>query len=234
MKHNKEYYIFGYPIDTAIGKCYPLLVKDIPEYFADLSLMSLNRFQIVDDLMNSNPPHLHQEISMLYQESLFNLYVNMPNLNEAYNSVFRKVFDNEDVIQYINEGTFYKIRTLVIDMNGRPEEPEVGNPELRMFDEWGKQAKASDEPVTIEDILTSVAFEKKITYPQLFEYPLYQLFSTYARIAMSKNHAVTAHFATVSSKVNIVDWNGHIDLFKVEDHSMSKSAFTDKTTEIFN
>ena len=233
MKHNRDYYIFGYPIDTAIGKCYPLLVKDIPEYFSDLSLMSLNRYQIVDDLMKNNPPHLHHELSTLYQESLFNLYKNLPFLHEPYNKVFRKVFDNESIIDFINEGTFNKIRTLVIEMNGRPEEPEVGNPELRMFDEWGKQAKASDEPVSIEDILSSVAFEKKITYSQLFEYPLYQLFSTYARIAKSKSHMMTTLFATVA-KVNIEEWNGHIDLFKHDDNSMSKSVFTDKTTEIFN
>jgi hypothetical protein len=45
MMDIKEFYILGLPIETEIGKCHFLKVKEYPDYFMDLQIVSMTKDQ---------------------------------------------------------------------------------------------------------------------------------------------------------------------------------------------
>jgi len=53
MKDIKEFYILGLPIETEIGICNFLKVKEYPDYYAHLQYISLAKDQIIENLINT-------------------------------------------------------------------------------------------------------------------------------------------------------------------------------------
>jgi hypothetical protein len=233
MINLKEFYIIGEPIDTPIGKCEFIRIKDYPTYFMDLQIMSWSKREILFKYLDSSKDDSIREfIEELKKLTLYQIAFNIPEIKQAYFNVFLKVFGNTEIVDKITDENFADFRSLILSMNCQKEEKINPNPEIQRFIEKSKRAKNQDsEPLEFADISSSiVASSGGINYRDLSDMTIYQFYMTYHRIAQIKNYDTSTLFATVSSeKVNIESWSKHIDLFKDEKYSITHDEFK-KTT----
>jgi hypothetical protein len=234
MINLKEFYIIGEPIDTHIGKCDFIRIKDYPSYFMDLQIISWSKNQIHYKYAEASKGN--KEFNEILEEikklELYHIVMNIPEIRQAYYNVFVKVFDDEDALSKISEDNFNDYRKLILDMNCAKEEKINPNPEIQAAIERSRRVKAREsEPLEFYDMASSiVASSGGVNYKDLPDMTIYQFYMTYHRIAQFKNYDTSTLFATVSSeKINIESWSKHIDLFAEEKHSISHDEFK-KTT----
>jgi hypothetical protein len=240
MKNIKEFYILGLPIDTEIGQCEFIKVKDYPDYFADLQIMSLNKLNIIYKYHEINKNHEYDDvIQELEKLNLFEIVVRIPEIQIAYYNVFLKVFGNEEVLQNINSQNFEYYRKLVMEMNCVKEEIINPNPEIQRFIEKSKRVKQQEsEPMSFSDIVSSVVGYNGLSYKDINEMTIYQLYMTFHRIARIKGYDTAVLFKTVQEKfkenIKVEEWCKHIDLFEEEKHTIEYSKFKNTTESIVN
>lgn len=237
MKDIKEFYILGLPIDTEIGQCEFIKVKEYPDYFADLQIMSLNKLHIIYKYHEINKNHEFDDvIKELEKLTLFEIVTNIPELQMAYYRVFLKVFSNEEVLYKINNQNFDYYRKLIMDMNCVKEEVINPNPEIQRFIEKSKRVKQQEsEPLTFADIVSSVVGYNGLSYRDINEMTVYQLYMTFHRIAQIKGYDTSTLFATVSTeKIKIESWCKHINLFEEEKYAIEYNTFKQTTGSIVN
>jgi hypothetical protein len=237
MKDIKEFYILGLPIDTEIGQCEFIKVKEYPDYFADLQIMSLNKLHIIYKYHEINKNHEFDDvIKELEKLTLFEIVTGIPEIQMAYYRVFLKVFGNEEVLYKINNQNFDYYRKLIMDMNCVKEEVINPNPEIQKFIEKSKRVKQQDsEPLTFADIVSSVVGYNGLSYRDINEMTVYQLYMTFHRIAQIKGYDTSTLFATVSTeKIKIESWCKHINLFEEEKHAIEYNTFKQTTGSIVN
>lgn len=232
MKDIKEFYILGLPIETDLGYCHFLKVKEYPNYFMDLQILGLTKNHIISKYNEMNKDRsLDEFIEELHKASLFEIAVGIPEIKQSYISLLSKVLKNDYAADGLNEENFYYIRSLIMTMNCLKEEKVNPNPEIQKALERSKRVKAREgEKLEFADIVTSVVGHKGLTYDDIHNYSIYQLYMTYYRIAQFKNYDTTTLFATVAAdKVQIDSWSKHINLFEEEKHVISHDEFK-KTT----
>lgn len=231
----KEFYILGLPIETDIGLCHFLKVKEYPDYFYDLQVISLTKDHLIHKYTELNKNGMLTDfITELSKYDLFELAFNIPELRESYIKMFSKLFEDEDAIVKINQDNFYFYRQLIMTMNCLKEEKINPNPEIQRAIERSKRVKAADsEPLEFADIVSSIVGWNGLTYKDLNDFTVYQLYMTYHRIAQIKNYDTSTLFATVSDKVKIDSWSKHIDLFAEEKHAIAKEEMDKKTKDLF-
>lgn len=237
MKDIKDFYILGLPIDTDIGQCEFIKVKEYPDYFADLQIMSLNKLHIIYKYHKINKNHEFDDvIQELEKLTLFEIVTGIPELQTAYCRVFFKVFGNEEVLYKINNQNFDYYRKLVMDMNCVKEEAINPNPEIQRFIEKSKRVKQQEnESLTFADIVSSVVGYNGLSYKDINEMTVYQLYMTFHRIAQIKGYDTSTLFATVSTeKIKIESWCKHINLFEEEKHAIEYNKFKQTTGSIIN
>jgi hypothetical protein len=237
MKDIKEFYILGLPIDTEIGQCEFIKVKEYPDYFADLQIMSLNKLHIIYKYHEINKNHEFDDvIKELEKLTLFEIVTGIPEIQMAYYRVFLKVFDNEEALYKINNQNFDYYRKLIMDMNCVKEEVINPNPEIQRFIEKSKRVKQQEsEPLTFADIVSSVVGYNGLSYRDINEMTVYQLYMTFHRIAQIKGYDTSTLFATVSTeKIKIESWCKHINLFEEEKHAIEYNTFKQTTGSIVN
>jgi hypothetical protein len=237
MKDIKEFYILGLPIDTDIGQCEFIKVKEYPDYFADLQIMSLNKLHIIYKYHEINKNHEFDDvIKELEKLTLFEIVTGIPEIQMAYYRVFLKVFGNEEALYKINNQNFDYYRKLIMDMNCVKEEVINPNPEIQRFIEKSKRVKQQEsEPLTFADIVSSVVGYNGLSYRDINEMTVYQLYMTFHRIAQIKGYDTSTLFATVSTeKIKIESWCKHINLFEEEKHAIEYNTFKQTTGSIVN
>lgn len=232
MKDIKEFYILGQPIETEIGKVHFLKVKEYPDYFLDLHTVALTHLQLVYKYIDMNKTGvLTGFIEQLKMVSLFDAVTSIEELNDAYARLFTKVFQGEHWADKINKDNFNYYRNLVLEMNCVKEEKINPNPEIQRAIERSKRVKAMEgEKLEFSDICSSCVGFNGLTYNDLNDFTIYQLYMTYYRIGQIKNYDTSTLFATVSTeKINIESWSKHINLFQEESHFITEEKFK-KTT----
>lgn len=230
----KEFYILGLPIETELGLVRFLKVREYPEYFGDLRIMSLNKNSLIYSYSQMNKTgsfiRLIEEIKKC--NSLLEIVASIPELSIAYSRIFSKVFIEET--PNLTEENFEYYRKLVLQMNCVKEEIVNPNPEIQKAIERSKRVKSQEsEPIQFADIVTSVAAFSALSYEKINELTLYQLYMTFYRIGHFKNYDTTALFATVTDKVKIENWSKSIDLFEEEKHAMTKDEVSKKSNQLF-
>jgi hypothetical protein len=237
MINAKEFYIVGDPVETPIGECDFIKVRDYPNYFMDLQVISWSKSQIYYKYSQLNKDgSLNEFLEELNKLNLYQSVINIPELQQAYLNIFIKVFNDEEIVKQIDESNFEDYRKLVMDMNCLKEEKVNPNPEIQRAIERSRRVKSQDgEPLEFSDIASSiVAFSGK-SYKDLGDMTIYQFYMTYHRIAQFKNYDTSTLFATVSAdKVNIESWSKHIDLFAEEKHFVSEQEFKKNTGSVFD
>jgi hypothetical protein len=240
MKDIKEFYILGLPIDTDIGQCEFIKVKEYPDYFADLQIMSLNKLHIIYKYHEINKNHEFDDvIKELEKLTLFEIVTGIPEIQMAYYRVFLKVFGNEEALYKINNQNFDYYRKLIMDMNCVKEEVINPNPEIQRFIEKSKRVKQQDsEPLTFADIVSSVVGYNGLSYQDINEMTVYQLYMTFHRIAQIKGYDTAVLFKTVQEKfkenIKVENWCKHINLLEEEKHAIEYNTFKQTTGSIVN
>lgn len=227
IKDIKDFYVLGLPIQTDIGYCHFIKVKEYPNYFHDLHLFSLSKDEMIYQFVKINENgELDNFINQIKKMTLFELSTSLPELRSAYFNVFTKVFQSEDVLGLIDEDNFYYYRNLIMRMNVLKEEKINPNPEIQKALERSKRVKARENGIiTFADMVTSVVGFNGLSYKDINEFTIYQLHMTFYRIAKIKNYDYAVIAATVSSDAKIESWSKHIDLFEDEKHAYTYEQF---------
>jgi hypothetical protein len=239
MKDIKDFYILGMPIETKIGDCHFLKVKEYPDYFLDLQTISLSKLQIINKYEESNrlkkDSLIEEIIGELKKIDLYTMAISVPELQESYVKVFTKVFNSDDILSEIDENNFTQIRKIVMDMNWVKEEEINPNPEIQRAIERSRRVKSMDgDKLAFADIVSSVVGYNGLKYQDINEFTVYQLYMTFYRIAQIKNYDTSTLFATVSSeKISIDSWSKHINFFEKENHTITKDELDSKSNSLF-
>lgn len=236
MKDIPEFYILGLPIETEIGLVDFIKVKEYPDYYQELHLFSMSKEELIYRLSEVNKNgSLNELIELIKPLSLFQISTMLPDLANAYYKIFTRVFNSEDSLSKINESNFDYYRKLIMRMNVLKEEKINPNPEIQRAIERSKRLKVAEgDRITFADIVSSVVGYNGLSYKDINEFTLYQLYMTYYRIANIKNYDTSTLFATVSAeKINIESWSKHINLFEEEQHAFTVEQFDKKVKSVF-
>ncbi|WP_299831219.1 hypothetical protein [uncultured Metabacillus sp.] len=238
MKNNPEFYILGEPIETEIGKCEFIKVKDFPDYFQELQFMSMSKEEIAYQYSKLNKKG---EIDELIQRiksctSIYEVVTNIDELfelSQAYMKVFLRVFEEESISKITKEN-FDELRKLILTMNCQKEDKINPNPEIQRALERSRRVKQQEsENLTFSDIVTSIVGFNGLTYENIKEMTVYQLYMTFYRIAQIKGYDTSTLFATVATeKINIESWSKHIEMFEEEKHTISHETFKRTTGKV--
>lgn len=234
---DQEFFILGEPIETTIGECHFLTVKEYPKYFMDLQVVSLTKNHIINKYSEINKDgSLSELIDELHKADLFEIVTGIPEIKSSYQRLFDKVFRGKDVFDLIKEAEFLGYRQLVMTMNGLKEEVVNPNPEIQRAIERSRRVKAQEsEKLAFSDIVTSIVGFNGLTYDDIKKFTIFQFYMTYYRIAQIKNYDTSTLFATVAAdKVKIDSWSKHINLFEDEKHFISEDEFKKSTGSVFN
>lgn len=233
MQDVKEFYILGLPIETPIGNCKFIKVKDYPNCFAELNVLAITKDQIIQSYGNTEADK--QIIELLKTMSLYEIVLSADELRSVYIKLFEYLFNDAEAFFKVTKESFEYYRKLILDMNCIKEEKINPNPEIQKWIEKSKKFKQQQAGgMTFADIVTSVAMYAGVTYDQINELTIYQLYASFQRIAMFKNYDTSTLFSTVSvEKINIESWCTHIDMFAEEEHGLSKDQFFQLSNQLF-
>lgn len=223
----KEFYILGLPIETEIGNCHFLKVKEYPDHFFDLQVVALTKNHIISKYNDLNKDgFLNEFIEELHKVDLFEIVIGIPEIRQSYIKLFEKVF-NDNAFERVDKENFTYFRNLVMTMNCLKEEKVNPNPEIQRAIERSRRVKSREgEKLEFADIVTSVVGHNGLTYDAINNFTIFQLYMTYYRIAQFKNYDTSTLFATVAAdKVKIDSWSKHINLFEEEKHVLSHDEF---------
>ena len=142
--------------------------------------------------------------------------------------------DKDDEIQISGEN-FDTIRLVVMRMN-LLREPKYFEDEYTQ--KWYNKAliareKARGKQPEMDDILLTISVEMKISFEEMLNLNIFQLYAYFYRIVHVKNYEASIIFKAVGSKVN-VDFSDCIieDLYKIDDSDLYVDA--DKFASQFN
>ena len=237
MNIDTDTFITGEPIETAIGDCRFFTVREYQKVSQDLSMMSLSKDHIINLMCKEkNPtPEYVAFVNHLMTLSLYEIVQQLPEFKYAYDRIFKAAFPNGGS-EKINAGTFPKIRELILLMNCVTEEKVNPNPEIQAAIDRSKRVKASEgAKLKFSDLVSSIAMYSGITYKQINDFTIHQLYMSYHRISYFKNYDTTTLFATVpGSKVKIDNWSTHIDLYEEDKHAVDYKEFKKTTGNMLN
>lgn len=252
MENLKEFYIYGIPIDTKVGKLHFMTVREYYDFIKEGYLNSLVLTK--DDLLNKFimlekfDENLKVLTEILSEMNLFDFlkfiegfstidenqkqqsYVHVLGLFDLYLN-FRKMFEfcfKEDVFSKIsNSEEFEEYRDLIIEINCIPYEKPNPNPEIEKFNQMRRLIqKHKGESIDFESMYTSVglAFGKDPDDMTLYKFNKY-----FSRLAQFKNYDTTTLFATVSSDVKIEPWYKAIEEKKIEQQTIAEEELKRKS-----
>lgn len=230
----EDFYIFGIPIQTEIGKAHFLKMRDYPTYFADLQVIGMSKLEILYKTNEMNKDgSLDDLIAEIEKLGLFELSMSWKELKDSYLNIFTKVFDDPYILDSITSQNFEYYRQLVMKMNGTKEEKINPNPEIQKALDRSKRVKSlGQEKLTVADMCSSIVTYTGISYEDILDYTIYQFFVTFQRIGTFINYDTTALFATVSPDIEMENWSKHIDLYEEEGHTISEEQFKKTTGDV--
>lgn len=229
MPDHEEFYAFGLPIETELGVFHPIKVKDYPTYLIHLQTIQSTKEQIIQDYRKHNKGEKFEEVfEQMGQLSLFEFALSDPHTRNSYEKVLNKCFNREQVIDNIeDEEMFNYYRGLILRTNVLKEEKVNPNPEIQAAIERSKRVKSQgQDKFTLSDMMSSVAMLSGLDYRDILEWTVYQLHVSFYRTSQIMNYNTGILFSTVSTeKIEISEWNAHIDLFEEEKHYIDQGTF---------
>lgn len=234
MQNLEEFYILGEPIETDLGDCSFLTVKDYPSYSPHLEVLGLSKEKIV--FLRHQQGERIEVINELQKLELVELVLLHTDIRGYYEELFARVFKDEDALYKIkSHDEFNAHRNLIMRMNCIREEKINPNPEIQKWIEKSKRFKQQEgDKITNGDMIASIAMFSGVTYKEIAEMTIYQMYMSFNSIGNFKNYDTTTLYSTVSSeKIKIHSWSEHIDLFKEEKHGISRSEFDEKSSGLF-
>lgn len=245
MEYDKDFFIFGEPIDTELGLVRFLTYREYIRNLAELSLMSMNTLHIYyyyrkqyEKAFQLDNPEVIEFLKNIKEVKLIEIVLSDRMMLDNYIKIFKLVIDNcnDETLNKIfsNEETFMKIRSLILDMQMLNESEVSPNEEIQSFIDASREVKQQDsEKQTYSDILSTIVVGSGVDYDTIMKWNVLRVYSTYYRISAFKNSDLTALFATVSDKVKFETWQKHIDLFEKEKSGMKMSEFNKKYGGLF-
>ena len=236
--YDKNLFIFGESVLTDFGELRFLTYREFLQNSGDLQLISQNSLHIYYYYRNqlkavgANASDIEQ-LKELKDADLYEIVLSTKQILNAYLKIFQLVFDRNDNIPleqiFSKPEIFHFIRKLVMDMNVLTEEKVSSNEEIQSAIERSRRVKQNNsEEQSFVDIVTSIVASTNNSFEDVCNMNIFQVYAIYARVGAIFNYQTTTLFATVAEKVNIESWNKHIDLFKVEDDSLSRDEFSKK------
>jgi len=215
-------YIFAQPeYIEGIGEIYPIKLKDYDE-FSKVSqplYISKNHFETTE----------YPLLALIFMGVQY-LGINIEQLKENFITLFSLVTHKEvkfiseekyegflvDKSKFISSHNYDKLREVIMKQNLMFEQKVFKN---KLVQDWANkviEAKSKNSTkISMEDIITTVSVYKGISYEQILEYTIYQIYADFYRIRKIKQYDTDTLFATVSSeKMSIVDFAEDINIFK--------------------
>lgn len=229
-----DFYILGLPIETSIGECSFLKVREYPKFFQHLNALAVTKEAIVYKYYcEDNNKNNKETIDILQKLSLYEMITSSEEVLGMYIEIFEHVFKKENVFQYINQDNFEQYRKMILKMNVIKEDIVNPNPIIQQWIEKSRNYAANSEAeITFSDIVSSVAVGSAYSYEQVNDMTLYQLYTSFHRVGKFKSFDTTTLFATVAEKVNIEHWCGHVDLCVKEKHGLTQQEYNKKKKDI--
>lgn len=222
----EDFYILGLPIKTQIGNCHFIKVKHYPKFYGDLQVVKLPKQYFVNEISKDKEnKELLEEVNGL---SLREIVFGFSDIKDVYTKLFSYFFKDEDALMKIqDDDEFMYYRSLILKLSCEKEETINPNPEIQRAIERSRRVKSQEgEGLAFADIVTSVSAIKGVSYEEINEMTLYQLYMDFHRIGQKFNYETSALFATVAEKVEIEGWSKHIDLFEDEKTGLTRDEFS--------
>lgn len=239
MEINKEFFIFGLPVETDICTVRFLKYFEYIKYLPELSTLTMNVLHIYYQYRKLNitdDPEIEKTLERLKENSLYEIVGDSDQLASAYFQIFNLVIDNEEAVRKIieDENLFMLYRQLILDMNMLSEEEVSPNPEIQEFIDAGRElAQQNSDKQTYSDIMSSIVIGAGVDYDIITNWTVLRVYATFYRIGAFKNSDVTALFATVTDKVKYETWNKNIDLHENKRSGMKMSEFNKQYGSLF-
>lgn len=245
LEFQRNFYLFGEPIQTPVGDMSFLTYKDYLMYSGYISNVSKNSLHIHYDIIKEankvrgrdNKKEMLEQAENIKNYSIYEIVKSNEEMLRSYIFIFAKVLGDENVEKmFQDEETFMFCRAVFMDMNLIKEEEVSPNPEIQRTIELSRKAKrgANKENMTPNDIMTAVVAGTGCTFEDLPKMTVFQIFSMFQRYGTIKNYDATVLFSTVSSEVDIVPWSASFNLFDDSpETAIKRSEFDEKTKDVF-
>ena len=238
----REFYITGKPIKTDFGDVRFLSYDEYLENIQYLNVMSFNTLHIyyqyrkmfADEAIDEE---LEKSLEVLKHERLIDIVLSREDIRDAYEKIFELVLDKDIIPQIFEDENLFKLyRELVLDMQIIAESEVNPNPEIQEYIDASKEIKQQEsEKQSFGDILSSIVVGAGLTYKEVLEMTVFQVYSTFHRISRMKAYDTSTLFATVPSdkKTEIESWAKHVNLFENEKAGMKMTEFNKKYGKLF-
>lgn len=136
----------------------------------------------------------------------------------SYVKIYELLFDRDTVLKIMtNKEMFHETREAFMLMQVLKEERVTKYAMTQRAFERRKKMLAQqmgDKAPRMADIASAVVVHSGISYEEIADYTVYQLYLTYYRISQIKEYETTVLYSTVAPKVDIIPWAEHIDMYK--------------------
>lgn len=202
MENIKELYILGEPIDTPIGQCHFIKVKDYHKLIKYIPYLNLEKYELISYFRK----HSEALANYLEEQQFIDIIKASKEYTEVY-KMFQKLFQlcfKEDVFDLIEtDDEFEYYRQLIRDMNCITYEKPNPNPEIAFFDKLDRIVKERrGEVVTFESLVTSVG----LYIPTVLQLTIYQLHKYFERISYFYSYNTTSMYRIVTNEINVIPW----------------------------
>lgn len=214
-------YIFAQPdYINGIGNIYPVKLKDYDKFreCSRFLYISKNHFGNIDCpllvLLFMSAKQLGISIDDLIKNlsELFSL-VTHTDVKFISNTEVEGFILNYTNIIYIHN--YDELRNIIMKQNLMFEQKIYKN---KLIQEWAEKVIKSKQHnsanITIEDLVTTVKVYEGISYKEIMNYTIYQLYADFYRISKLEKFQQDSLFATVSSKsIDITHFAEKINMF---------------------
>lgn len=221
-EQNSLKYIFAQPeYIEGIGNVYPVQLKDYDKFqeCSNLLYISKNNFLECDIpllgliFMSAEQLGFNEQDLVSTFEKLFSLVLKKPVKSQSNEEMFWFEIDESNNISFYN---YDVIRSVIMKQN-LMFEPKIYKDKL--VQEWANKVLESrtknSVKITIEDFITTVKNYDGLTYEQIEEQTIYQLYADFYRIGKMKEFEKSCLFATVSTEpISIEHFAKNLDMWK--------------------
>jgi hypothetical protein len=213
-------YIEGVDKDNPII-LYPIKLKDHDKFeeCSELLYLSKNHFAEVDMPLLSLLFMAREQLKLTIEElieklsKLFSLVTQKTVNFISSDQIEGFIVDNTNIISTHN---YDEIRKIIMKQNLMFDQKVYKDP---LVQEWANKVLLSRQKknakITLEDMITTVKSYQGITYQQIMEQTIYQLYADFYRIGQIMQFEQASLFSTVSmEKITIEYFAQNIDMFK--------------------
>lgn len=136
----------------------------------------------------------------------------------SYVKIYELLFDSDTVLKIMTDKkTFHEIRDAFMKMQVLKEERVTKYAMTQKAFERRKKMIAEqmgDKAPRMADIASAIVVGTGVSYEEIANYTVYQLYLTYYRVSRFKEYDTTVLYSTVAPKVDVIAWAEHVDMYK--------------------